>query len=246
MTASAWSRTTVARIRASAVIAAAGRGKRFGDGIPKQFLPLLGKPVLAYSVETFSKSGLIDEIILVVPEDWAVKVKTDIADKLPAHKITNIISGGPERQDSVLNGLSSISGNPDIVVVHDGARPLVTLELLEEVISEASACGGAIAALPSGDTVKKSSPEMYVDGTVPRETLFFAQTPQAFRYGVLKNALSAASRDGFLGTDESQLVERTGVKVKIVKGSPYNIKITTPQDLRLGELIVREQTSAPK
>ena len=231
----------MARINASAVIAAAGQGKRFGDGLPKQFLPLLGKPVLAYSVETFSKSGLIDEIILVVPGDWVSFTKTDIADKLSTDKVIKIIAGGPERQDSVLNGFSSLSGKPDIVVVHDGARPLVSSELLEEVINEASGCGGAIAALPAGDTVKKASAEMYVGGTIPRDSLWFAQTPQAFRYDVLKNALSAASRDGFLGTDESQLVERTGVNVKLVKGSPYNIKITTPEDLRLGELILKEQ-----
>ena len=228
----------MANIRASAVIAAAGQGKRFGDGPPKQFLPLRGKPVLAYSVETFSKSDLIGEIIIVVPEDWARTVKTDIVDRLSIPKVTKIIPGGPERQDSVLNGFNSLSGTPDIVAVHDGARPLVSLELLEEVIRQASACGAALAALPSNDTIKKSSPEMYVDGTVPRESLWFAQTPQAFRYEVLKNALSKAADDRFTGTDESLLVERTGVKVKIVKGSPYNIKITTPEDLALGELIL--------
>ncbi len=228
----------MANIRASAVIAAAGQGKRFGDGLPKQFLPLRGKPVLAYSVETFSKSDLIGEIIIVVPEDWARAVKTDIVDRLSIPKVTKIIPGGPERQDSVLNGFNSLSGTPDVVAVHDGARPLVSLELLEEVIRQASACGAALAALPSNDTIKKSSPEMYVDSTVPRESLWFAQTPQAFRYEVLKNALSKAADDRFTGTDESLLVERTGVRVKIVKGSPYNIKITTPEDLALGELIL--------
>lgn len=228
----------MANIRASAVIAAAGQGKRFGDGLPKQFLPLRGKPVLAYSVETISKSDLIGEIIIVVPEDWARAVKTDIVDRFSIPKVTKIIPGGPERQDSVLNGFNSLSGTPDVVAVHDGARPLVSLELLEEVIRQASACGAALAALPSNDTIKKSSPEMYVDSTVPRESLWFAQTPQAFRYEVLKNALSKAADDRFTGTDESLLVERTGVRVKIVKGSPYNIKITTPEDLRLGELIL--------
>lgn len=206
--------------------------------MPKQFLPLRGKPVLAYSVETFSKSDLIGEIIIVVPEDWARTVKTDIVDRLSIPKVTKIIPGGPERQDSVLNGFNSLSGTPDVVAVHDGARPLVSLELLEEVILEASACGAALAALPSNDTIKKSSPEMYVDSTVPRESLWFAQTPQAFGYEVLKNALSKAAEDGFTGTDESLLVERTGVRVKIVKGSPYNIKITTAEDLALGELIL--------
>ena len=228
----------MANIRASAVITAAGQGKRYGDGLPKQFLPLRGKPVLAYSLETFSKSDLIGEIIIVVPDDWARTVKADIVDRLSIPKVTKIIPGGPERQDSVLNGFNSLSGKPDVVAVHDGARPFVSLELLEEVIREASACGAALAALPSNDTIKKSSPEMYVDSTIPRESLWFAQTPQAFRYDLLKNALSKAADDRFTGTDESLLVERTGVRVKIVKGSPYNIKITTPEDLALGELIL--------
>lgn len=237
-TASTWFPTTVADIRASAVIAAAGQGKRFGDSLPKQFLTLGGKPVLSYSLETFSKSDLIGEIIVVVPEDWVRTVKTDIVDRLSIPKVTKIIPGGPERQDSVLNGFNSLSGKPGIVAVHDGARPLVPLSLLEEVIREASAHGAALSALPSSDTIKKSSPDMYADGTVPRDSLWFAQTPQAFGYDVLKKAFSKAADDRFTGTDESQLVERTGVRVKIVKGSPYNIKITTPEDLALGELIL--------
>ena len=236
----------MANIRASAVIAAAGQGKRFGDGLPKQFLPLGGKPVLAYSIETFSNSDLIGEIIIVVPDDWARAVKTNIVDRFAFPKVTKIIPGGSERQDSVLNGFNSLSGKPDIVAVHDGARPLVSIELLEEVIREASACGAALAALPSNDTIKKSSPDLYVDSTVARESLWSAQTPQAFRYDLLKNALSKAAEDGFRGTDESLLVERTGVKVKIVKGSPYNIKITTPEDLRLGELILKMKSSGAK
>lgn len=236
----------MANIRASAVIAAAGEGKRFGDGARKQFLPLGGKPVLAYSAETISRSDLIGEIIIVVPGDCLGSVKTDIVDRLSIPKVSRIIPGGPERQDSVRNGFDSISGRPDIVVVHDGARPLVTQELLEEVIREAYACGGALAALPSNDTIKRSSGGMYVDGTTPRESLWLAQTPQAFGYDVLKNAFSKASDDGFRGTDESQLVERTGVKVKIVKGSPYNIKITNPEDLRLGELILKIREGGAK
>jgi 2-C-methyl-D-erythritol 4-phosphate cytidylyltransferase len=229
----------VDRIRASAVIAAAGQGKRFGDGLQKQFLPLMGKPVLAYSAETFSKSDLISEIVIVVPDDCAGSVKADIVDRFSISKVTRIVPGGPERQDSVLNGFNALSGNPGVVVVHDGARPLVTTELLEDVIREAHACGGALAALPSSDTIKRTSADMRVEDTVPRDSLWFAQTPQAFRYDVLKNAFTKASDEGFTGTDESQLVERTGVKVKIVKGSPYNIKITTPEDLRFGELILK-------
>ena len=230
----------MADIRASAVITAAGQGKRFGEGIPKQFMPLQGKPVLLHSVETFSKSDLIGEIVIVVPENWVDSVKIDILEKFGVTKVKNVIPGGPERQDSVRNGFYSLSEKPDIVVVHDGVRPFITLELLEEVIREASDCGGALTALPSSDTIKKSSPDLFVENTVPRESLWFAQTPQAFRYEVLKNAFIRASEDGFTGTDEALLVERTGVKVKIVRGSPYNIKITTPEDFKLGELILKE------
>jgi len=230
----------VADIRASAVITAAGQGKRFGEGIPKQFMPLRGKPLLLHSVETFAKSDLIGEIVIVVPDDWVESVKIDIEEKFGVPKVRSVIPGGPERQDSVRNGFSSLSEKPDIVVVHDGVRPFITLELLEEVIREASVCGAALAALPSNDTIKKSSSDLYVENTVPRESLWFAQTPQAFGYEVLQNAFIRASEDGFTGTDEALLVERTGVKVKIVKGSPYNIKITTPEDFRLGELILQE------
>lgn len=230
----------MAKIHASAIITAAGLGKRFGEDQPKQFLHLQGKPVLAHSLETFSKSGLISEIVVVVPADLVEHTRNDLVEKLRIPKVKCVISGGTERQDSVKAGFDALSENPDIVVVHDGVRPFISRALLEEVIKEASAWGGAIAALPSNDTIKKSSQDGFIETTVPRDSLWFAQTPQAFRYEVLKAAFIKATGEGFRGTDESLLVERTGLKIKLVKGSPYNIKITTPEDLRLGEHILKE------
>jgi 2-C-methyl-D-erythritol 4-phosphate cytidylyltransferase len=230
----------VAEIHSSAIITAAGLGKRFGEDAPKQFLPLLGKPVLAHSLETVSRCELIDEIIVVVPADRVGYTRKDIVEKLGIPKVGCVIPGGAERQDSVQAGFDALSEKPGIVVVHDGVRPFVSLWLLEEVIKEAYEWGGAIAALPSNDTIKKSTSDGLIENTVPRDSLWFAQTPQAFRYEILKDAFIKASDEGFRGTDESLLVERTGIKVKLVKGSPYNIKITTPEDLRLGELILKE------
>lgn len=226
-------------MRVSAIITAAGLGQRFGGALPKQFALLDGRPVLFYSIEAFSKSELIEEIVLVVPENWVSRTQKEIVEKFCISKVTKILPGGAERQDSVERGFLSLSGEPEIVAVHDGVRPLVTVEIIEAVIEEASKYGAAVAALPSRDTIKKSSPDGFVDNTVPRDSLWFAQTPQAFGYDILKNAYMKASEDGFTATDESLLVERTGVGVRIVEGSPYNIKITTPEDLRVGEAILK-------
>ncbi len=230
----------MADISVSAIITAAGAGKRFGEEIPKQFALLDGKPVLFYSLEAFSKSELIGEIVVVVPENWVGYTEKEIVEKFGFSKVKKIIPGGAERQNSVENGFNSLSGEPEIVAVHDGVRPFVTVEIIETVIREASRCGAAVAALPSKDTIKKSSPARFIENTVPRDSLWFAQTPQAFSHDILRNAYVKASEDGFTGTDESLLVERTGVEVKLVEGSPYNMKITTPEDLRIGELLVKE------
>jgi 2-C-methyl-D-erythritol 4-phosphate cytidylyltransferase len=233
----------MADINAAAIITAGGLGKRFGgegaEALPKQFTPLQGKPLIVHSAQSFESSELIREIVLVVPDGWVDYTKSEIVDKFHLGKVTKIISGGKERQQSVENGLNALSNKPEIVVIHDAVRPFVTLDIIEEVVAEASKSGGAIAAFPSTDTLKKSSPEQSIENTVPRDNIWFAQTPQAFRYGTLKKAFEKASEDGYLATDEAQLLERLGMEVKLVKGSKYNIKITTPEDLEMGELILK-------
>ncbi len=233
----------MANINAAAIITAGGLGKRFGsegvDKLPKQFIPLLGKPLIVHCAQRFESSELIKEIILVVPDGWGDYTKNDIVEKFKLSKVSKIISGGKERQHSVKNGLNALSNKPEIVVIHDAVRPFVTLDIIEEVIREADKSGGAIAAFPSTDTIKKSSPKYFIENTVPRDNVWFAQTPQAFRYDVLKQAFEKAAQDGYLGTDESLLVERLGMEVKLVKSSKYNFKITTPEDFEIGELILK-------
>jgi len=227
----------VADMTASAIITAGGKGVRFGGEEPKQFSALGGKQLLAHSVETFSRLDIIGEIVLVAPEGWVEYAEREIAG-IAGSKVSRVVPGGPERQHSVENGLVALSNVPDIVVIHDGVRPFAEPSLIEEVIREASRHGAALAALPVGDTVKKSGASRLVEATIPRDTLWLAQTPQAFRYGILKEAFDRARADGFIATDEALLAERIGVSVKLVAGSPYNIKITTREDLVLGELIL--------
>jgi len=236
----------MADINAAAIITAAGLGKRYGgeggDGgedLPKQFIPLCGKPLIVHCVQSFESSGLIREIILVVPPSWVDYTKSEIVEEFKLSKVTKIIAGGSERQHSVENGLNALSAEPDIVAVHDAVRPFVTLDIIDEVITEAGKSGAAIAAFPATDTMKKSSPEQSIENTVSRENIWFAQTPQAFRHEILKEAFEKAAQDRYLATDESLLVERLGKEVKLVKSSKYNIKITTPEDLDMAELILK-------
>lgn len=239
----------MADINTAAIITAGGLGKRFdgtGDTLPKQFIPLSGKPVIAYSILSFESSKLINEIVIVVPENWVKYTKTEIVDKFDIKKVSKVISGGDERQDSVKIGLRSLSKTPSIVAVHDGVRPLVTVQTIDEVITQAEKTGGAIAAIPATDTIKKSDPEHIIENTLRREDIWFAQTPQAFRYEILKEAFEKASEDGYLGTDEAELVERLGKEIKLVKGSKYNIKITTPEDLELGEIFLASSSHRNK
>ena len=228
----------MAEMTAAAIITAGGRGVRFGSDAPKQFAALGGKPLLAHSVETFSSLDIISEIVLVAPDDWVPYVEKEIAG-IPGSRVSRVVPGGAERQHSVENGFNALSGEPDVVVIHDGVRPFASASLIEEVIREAYNHGAALAALPAGDTVKKAGETGLVESTVPRDTLWLAQTPQAFRYGVLREAFEKAREDGFLATDEALLAERLGSHVKLVKGSPHNIKITTREDLALGELLLK-------
>ncbi|MGB3364544.1 MAG: 2-C-methyl-D-erythritol 4-phosphate cytidylyltransferase [Thermodesulfobacteriota bacterium] len=232
----------MANMKAAVIITAGGLGKRFGEGIdklPKQFIPLSNKPIIAHSIQAFESSDFIKEIILVVPDNWIEYTKAQIVDQFDIKKVSKVIAGGAQRQDSVRKGLSSLLTKPDIVAVHDGVRPFITVDIIEEVITEAANSGGAIAAIPATDTIKQSSSEHIIEKTVARNKIWFAQTPQAFKHEILLEAFEKASEEGYLGTDEAELVERIGREVKLVLGSKNNMKITTPEDLELGELIIK-------
>ena len=233
----------MADVSTAAIITAAGSGTRFGeggDGIPKQFAPLSSEPLLAHSIRSFSGCDSIEEIVVVVPHDWLEYTQSEIIQKYGFNRVKKLVPGGKERQQSVENGFRSLTDKPDIVLVHDGVRPFVRPLTIESVITKASESGAAICAVPATDTVKQSSPERYIENTLERSSIWLAQTPQGFRYEILDEALRCAGEDGYTGTDESILVERIGVKVKLVQGSRYNIKITTKEDIILGELLLKE------
>jgi len=220
-----------------AIIAAGGRGERMGGDLPKQFIQIKKKPVLAYTLENFEKCKLIDEIILVVPEEYVGLCSYKVVDVFNFRKIRKIISGGKERQDSVYKALLSLPGNTDIVTIHDGVRPFISTEKIVKSIEMCQNDKAVILALPINETVKRVE-DKFVITTLDREKLWVAQTPQTFEYKLILEAYKKAMQDGFIGTDDSSLVEWIGFKVKVLEGEYENIKITTPEDLVLAERIL--------
>jgi 2-C-methyl-D-erythritol 4-phosphate cytidylyltransferase len=222
-------------MKVSAIIPAAGMGIRMGSNVPKQFLLIDGKPILHHTLSVLDQCSIVDEIVLVVSEREIGKAQQQIQNSHP--KVTKIIMGGEERQDSVGNGLESLDSETDIVVVHDGVRPFVTPDLIRETVEAARDFGAAITAIPVSDTIKKVNEEGLVERTVDRCGLWRVQTPQTFQVSLLKEAFAKAQAENYYGTDESSLIEYLGREVKVIPGSEFNIKITRSEDLVLGEKI---------
>lgn len=219
--------------KVSAIIVAAGKGKRFGSS--KQFALLKGKSVLDWCLEKFEANKSVAEIILVLRDE---NLRGRYLGRY--HKIVAVARGGERRQDSVLSGLRQIDPEKaDIILVHDGVRPLVEQGLIDRVIAAAQEKGAAVPAIPVEETIKLIE-KQEVKKTLDREKLFKIQTPQGFSYGILKHALDKAREDKFYGTDEASLVERTGKRVAIVAGEPKNIKITTREDLKIAEALIED------
>jgi 2-C-methyl-D-erythritol 4-phosphate cytidylyltransferase len=231
-------------VRVIALIPAAGMGKRMGASINKQYLLLAGRPILAHTLQAFEEAPFVDDIYPIVPADEIDFCREEVVERYGFTKVRAIVAGGKERQHSVLNGLRFLEGaaDDDVVLIHDGVRPLVPADLLRRSIDVAREYEGALAAVPVKDTVKVVT-EGLVTGTPPRESLWLAQTPQAFRYGVIRSAHEIAEAEGFLGTDDASLVERLGDRVHVVIGDYRNIKITTPDDLVLAEAFVQSTTA---
>lgn len=225
-----------------ALIPAAGMGKRMGASINKQYLQLNGLPIVARTISVFEASPEIDTIFLVIPEAEIPYCREHVVEACGFSKVAAIVAGGKERQNSVMNGLKamhSLLADDDVVVIHDGVRPLITREILCESIRVARVSDGALVAVPAKDTIKTVR-EGIVVNTPDRETLWQAQTPQSFRFDVIYKAHLSAELDGFTGTDDASLVERCGGSVRIVRGDYRNIKITTPEDLVLAESFLAE------
>ena len=227
-------------MRVVAIIPAAGEGRRMGTEVEKQFLCLRGVPILAHTLKVFDQSPEVDSIVLVVSEQQRQALDEKVLRPYPCHKILQIVDGGRQRQESVARGLEAVPPECEMVVVHDGVRPLLSNELLASVLKSAQAHGAALAAVPARDTVKRGR-DGIVAGTLERETIWLAQTPQVFQASLLRRAYAEAARANITVTDDAALVERLGVPVHLVPGSPDNIKVTTPSDLVIAEALLAQR-----
>ncbi|RNC68013.1 MAG: 2-C-methyl-D-erythritol 4-phosphate cytidylyltransferase [Desulfuromonadales bacterium] len=226
-----------------ALVPAAGMGKRMGASINKQYLQLADKPILAHTLTVFERTSFVDGIYVIIPEDEIPFCREQVVERHGLAKVRQIVAGGAERQHSVLNGLRAMEGvvaDDDVVLIHDGVRPFVTPEILERAVAVAREGDGALVAVPAKDTVKVVENGV-ITATPPRESLWLAQTPQAFRYGLIRAAHEAADAERFLGTDDAMLAERFGCQVRVVLGDYRNIKITTPEDMILAEAFLKER-----
>ncbi len=221
-------------MKVSAVIVAAGRGSRMGAGYNKVYMPLLGEPILRHTIRAFKESEVCDELIIVTGKEDFGRAK-DSADGFGIKYI--LTEGGATRQQSVINGIKAASG--DLVAVHDGARALITPELIKTVISEAKKSGAAALGVMSKDTIKLSDNDGFITSTVERDCAYLIQTPQVFAKDELIKAHESAVEDGFLATDDCVVMERIGTRIKIVNGSYENIKLTTFEDIYTAERILK-------
>lgn len=220
-----------------AIIVAGGSGKRMASDIAKQYLLLNGMPILSHTLQKFDAASSVKDVILVVPFDDMDYVKRSIVEKFNISKVNHIRGGGRKRQDSVKSGLDIVNSNEDIVVIHDGARPFISSDLIDISVEKARHSGALVMGIPAGDTVKSVGNGGYIEKTLRRDHLWHAQTPQVFRAYIIKKAYERAYDEGFYGTDDAEVVERMGIKVEMMRGSSANIKITTPEDLVLGEFL---------
>jgi 2-C-methyl-D-erythritol 4-phosphate cytidylyltransferase len=219
-----------------AIVVAAGKGKRFGSKLPKQFLKLNKFPVLFYPLKILSKSPFIKEIFLAVDPDWINYCKENILKRYGLLGKIVLLEGGRHRQDSVFNALKQVH-SADLVLIQDGVRPFINQQMIKEVLMEALKLGGSVFGTKAKDTLKLVSEEGVVEKTLNRERVWYIQTPQAFRFKELLISYQAAYEEGFWGTDCASLFERFGYKVKVILGPYENIKITDEVDFELAKKI---------
>ncbi len=227
-------------MKVSAVIAAGGAGTRMGTPEGKMFVEIGGKPVLLHTIKAFDSIEIIGDIIVCLPAKDITKVGEMIS-RENIKKPVQLVEGGPTRQASVHNGLLSLSPETEMVVIHDGARPFVTKEIVINSISEAKACGAVIVGVPVKDTIKTVTDDKLISNTLQRDRLWSVQTPQTFKKALITEAHEEAKNLRINATDDAALVERLGARVKMIMGSYENIKITTPEDVVLGEAILRSR-----
>jgi 2-C-methyl-D-erythritol 4-phosphate cytidylyltransferase/2-C-methyl-D-erythritol 2,4-cyclodiphosphate synthase len=218
-------------VHVSAILAAGGRGQRFGGASLKQLLLLGGEPILKRSVDAYRRCELVTDLVVALPPDLMQEPPPYL---LGGSKPVALVEGGTRRRDSVANAFARVSTQADVVVIHDAARPLVSDAVIRRTVNAAAETGAAIAAVRAHDTVKRAGADGAITATLPRDEIFLAQTPQAFRLDVLRAALAQAGD----ATDEAALAEQAGHVVRVVDGDPRNLKITTPDDLSTAERLL--------
>jgi 2-C-methyl-D-erythritol 4-phosphate cytidylyltransferase len=236
------------------IIPAAGLGTRMApagkkSAISKQFFEINGTPILVHTLRVFARNRQVNKIIVALRKPEMQQFRARLEQERIAEKV-ELVEGGEHRQDSVANALASLKAAPDdIVLVHDAVRPFVDDEIIGNIVREAEKHGAVIAGLPATDTIKqvdRVAEGAIITSTIPRERVVQAQTPQGFRYELIKRAFDSATADGFTGTDEASLVERLGESVWVVMGSARNIKITTPADMELAEYFLAQAQRGTK
>ena len=224
----------------TAIVPAAGGGTRFGGPVPKQYLPLHGVPLLARTLRALLASGVVDCLVVLVAPGEEARCRAEV---LNPHDLSaaQVLSGGADRQASVCAGLRAVPEATDLILVHDGARPLITADLIRAAVGMAATEGAAVVAVPVTDTIKLADAGLTILETPPRGRLWAAQTPQVFRADWLRAAHTRALADGFRGTDDSVLVERLGYPVRLIQGTYENLKVTTSADLARAEQVLRDR-----
>lgn len=223
------------------IIVAGGSGTRMAALMKKQYLPLGGVPILQRTLDVFVNSNSIDRICLVVPEEDILFCNNNIIKKIDTKKKIAVTAGGIERQQSAYNGLTYYNDHcdDDIILIHDGVRPLIDQRDIDACVKGAEKYGSAIIGIPAFDTIKKINCEEYIETTLERDTIWLAQTPQAFKYKILTKAYKNAIEKKISGTDDSALVELIGEKIKIIEGRRSNLKITTKEDMAIAETLLK-------
>ena len=229
-------------MRVEVIIAGGGKGRRFGDTEPKQFCLIAGRPILEWTIDIFDHCPLIKGIVLVVPQGMLNSAKNKLS-LWRYKKIREVIEGGEERIDSVFKGLSVIESQTDIVLVHDGVRPLASQSLVESVIRETQSFGAVTPGIPLKETVKEVKEDKTVLKTLPRDRLYLIQTPQGFRLDILKIAHREARSRNWKANDDAALVEKLGVPVKVIPGEEKNIKITTSFDFQMAKILLEDKNT---
>lgn len=226
--------------KCTAVVLAAGQGKRMGTKVQKQYLEIDGKPVLYYSLNVFEQSAVIDEVVLVVGENQVEYCYSEIVLKYGFDKVKTVVEGGAERYHSVWNGLQEVNED-GYVFIHDGARPFINEEILNRAYEDVQKCKSCVVGMPVKDTIKLADSEGFVNNTPERSLVWMIQTPQVFESGLVKKAYALLmEQDNVQVTDDAMVVEQMlGHKVKLTKGSYENMKITTPEDLDIAEIFVK-------